>query len=126
MMGQQGYEHLQGKPSLGFWSQASTGQNAPPSSGAQANSLLLCCQLSNARLPQVVNGALFIPAGVYRITRIIDMRKSVVLRGAGTNLTTIYIPVSLTDVYGNTWSEVRRSHCISFQFACSLLAWQWL
>jgi hypothetical protein len=58
-------------------------------------------------LPQVVNGALLIPAGVYRITKVIHMRKSIVLRGAGKNLTTIYIPVSLTDVYGNTWSEVR-------------------
>lgn len=65
-----------------------------------------CC-LTLPRWLQVVNGALFIPAGVYRITKALDMRKSVVLRGAGKNLTTIYIPVSLTDVYGNTWSEVR-------------------
>jgi hypothetical protein len=56
-----------------------------------------------------VNGALFIPAGVYRITKTLDMRKSVVLRGAGKTRTIIYIPVSLTEVYGNTWSEVRVS-----------------
>lgn len=56
---------------------------------------------------QVVNGALYIPAGVYRITKALNTRKAIVLRGAGKNLTTIYIPVSLTDVYGNTWSEVR-------------------
>lgn len=63
----------------------------------------------HASLPQaqVVNGALFIPAGVYRIRQVLNIRKSVVLRGAGRDLTTIYIPVSLTDVYGNTWSEVR-------------------
>lgn len=58
-------------------------------------------------LLQVVNGALFIPAGVYRIRQALNIRKSVVLRGAGRDLTTIYIPVSLSDVYGNTWSEVR-------------------
>jgi hypothetical protein len=56
-------------------------------------------------LLQVVDGALFIPTGVYRITKTLDMRKSVVLRGAGKNRTIIYIPVSLTEVYGNTWSE---------------------
>jgi hypothetical protein len=55
---------------------------------------------------QVQNGALLIPAGVYRITKTLDTRKSVVLRGAGKGLTTLYFPFSLTDVYGNTWSEV--------------------
>lgn len=58
---------------------------------------------------QVDKGALYIPAGVYRISQVLDTRKSIVLRGAGKNLTTIYIPVSLTDVYGNTWSEVSGS-----------------
>jgi hypothetical protein len=57
---------------------------------------------------QVNNGALYLPAGVYRITKALNTRKNIVLRGAGKNLTTIYIPVSLTDVYGNTWSEVSQ------------------
>lgn len=55
---------------------------------------------------QVLNGALLIPAGVYRITKTLDTRKSIVLRGAGKGLTTLYFPFSLTEVYGNTWSEV--------------------
>ncbi|KAF6262421.1 hypothetical protein COO60DRAFT_1676006 [Scenedesmus sp. NREL 46B-D3] len=53
------------------------------------------------------------PSGVYRITKTLDMRKSVVLRGAGKNLTTIYIPVSLTDVYGNSWSEAGTGSGVS-------------
>eukprot|EP00879_Flechtneria_rotunda_P027878 GHRR01029920.1.p1 GENE.GHRR01029920.1~~GHRR01029920.1.p1 ORF type:complete len:120 (-),score=25.74 GHRR01029920.1:447-806(-) len=55
---------------------------------------------------QVNNGALYLPPGVYRLTKALDIRKAILLRGAGKGLTTIYIPVSLTDVYGNTWSEV--------------------
>jgi hypothetical protein len=54
----------------------------------------------------VQNGALFIPAGVYRITKTLDIRKGIVFRGAGKALTTLYFPFSLTQVYGNTWSEV--------------------
>eukprot|EP00879_Flechtneria_rotunda_P014975 GHRR01015645.1.p1 GENE.GHRR01015645.1~~GHRR01015645.1.p1 ORF type:complete len:375 (+),score=100.13 GHRR01015645.1:230-1354(+) len=55
--------------------------------------------------PKVNNGALYLPPGVYRLTKALDIRKAILLRGAGKGLTTIYIPVSLTDVYGNTWSE---------------------
>jgi hypothetical protein len=67
--------------------------------------------------PKVVNGALFIPAGVYRITKTLDMRKSVVLRGAGKTRTIIYIPVSLTEVYGNTWSEVRSCRMLTVRLS---------
>ena len=41
-----------------------------------------------------------------RLKRKIDMRRArVVVRGAGVNKTVIYIPVSLSDVYGNAYSE---------------------
>jgi hypothetical protein len=42
---------------------------------------------------------------VYRITRVIETRKAIVLRGAGKDATTLFFPLSLTDVYGNTWNE---------------------
>jgi len=58
---------------------------------------------------QVLRGAILIPAGVYRITKTLDTRKSLVFRGAGKTLTTLYFPFSLTEVYGNTWTEVRLS-----------------
>lgn len=61
----------------------------------------VCCDM------QVNNGAVLIPAGVYRITKTLDTRKNIVFRGAGKALTTLYFPLSLTQVYGNTWSEVR-------------------
>lgn len=67
---------------------------------------------------QVDNGALLVPSGVYRITRALDTRKAIVLRGAGKDNTTLYMPMSLTDVYGNTWSEVCGAHCLLV-----LLAW---
>jgi hypothetical protein len=57
---------------------------------------------------QVNNGAILVPAGVYRITKTLDTRKNIVLRGAGKTLTMLYFPLSLTQVYGNTWSEVSR------------------
>jgi hypothetical protein len=45
--------------------------------------------------------AVFFPAGKYVITKRIDIRKQVVLRGAGRDATTLYFPYSLADVYGN-------------------------
>lgn len=55
---------------------------------------------------QVKSGAVFLPAGTYKLTRRLDIRKALLLRGEGRDLTTLYFPQSLTDVYGNTWSEV--------------------
>lgn len=75
---------------------------------------------------QVDNGAILVPAGVYRITKTLDTRKNIVLSGAGKSLTTLYFPLSLTQVYGNTWSEVSRAlpQCLtqagSIWFALSL------
>lgn len=48
--------------------------------------------------------AVYLPAGRYRVTKRIFVRKSVVLRGAGQDRTTIYCPLSLTEVYGNSWA----------------------
>lgn len=45
--------------------------------------------------------AVFFPAGKYVITKRIDIRKQVVLRGAGRDATTLYFPHSLADVYGS-------------------------
>jgi hypothetical protein len=46
-------------------------------------------------------GAVFIPAGRYRITRQLMIRKSgVVIRGAGRDVTTLYFPNSLTQMVG--------------------------
>jgi hypothetical protein len=59
---------------------------------------------------QVDNGAILVPAGVYRITKTLDTRKNIVLRGAGKTLTTLFFPLSLTQVYGNSWSEVSRGY----------------
>lgn len=63
-------------------------------------------RVAHATAAQVQRGAILIPAGVYRITKTLDTRKSVVLRGAGKGLTTLFFPKSLTQVYGNSWSEV--------------------
>jgi hypothetical protein len=73
---------------------------------------------------QVDNGAVLIPAGVYRITKTLDTRKNIVFRGVGKSLTTLYFPLSLTQVYGNTWAEVRlgrpRCHSILYSGSCTV------
>ncbi len=48
---------------------------------------------------------LYIPPGIYKLTQRIELRKSLVWRGAGKDKTTLYFPYSLTAVYGNTWNE---------------------
>ena len=45
--------------------------------------------------------ALLIPGGKYVITEKVDIRKSIVIRGAGKGQTTLYYPKALSDVYGN-------------------------
>jgi hypothetical protein len=42
---------------------------------------------------------------VYRLSGIIDINTSVLLRGAGKDATTLYFNCSLTDLKGNTYSE---------------------
>ncbi|KAL0023531.1 hypothetical protein WJX79_009175 [Trebouxia sp. C0005] len=46
--------------------------------------------------------ALYLPPGRFTITEMINITKSVTLRGAGPSQTTLYFPFSLADVYGNT------------------------
>ncbi|PSC69079.1 band 7 [Micractinium conductrix] len=51
-------------------------------------------------------GVVLFPPGTYILTKPITVyRGKVVLRGAGQGLTTIHIPVSLSDVYPGTWTE---------------------
>jgi hypothetical protein len=45
--------------------------------------------------------ALFIPGGKYVITEKVDIKKNIVIRGAGRGQTTLYYPKALSDVYGN-------------------------
>ncbi|KAF8072832.1 hypothetical protein HT031_000492 [Scenedesmus sp. PABB004] len=51
------------------------------------------------------SGAIFMPAGVYVLTSVINIRKPLVLRGEGRDRTVLRFPKSLTDLYGNTWTE---------------------
>lgn len=51
-------------------------------------------------IANVKSGAILIPAGRYKITRVIQIKKSnIVLRGAGQGLTTLVFPKSLQDIY---------------------------
>lgn len=48
------------------------------------------------------SGAISIPAGRYKITKVLKITKSnLVLRGAGVGVTTLYFPNSLTDILGS-------------------------
>jgi hypothetical protein len=57
---------------------------------------------------QVKAGAIFIPAGTFKLTRRFNIRKAVLLKGEGRDATTLLFPQSLTELYGNIWSEVGR------------------
>ena len=46
-------------------------------------------------------GVLSIPPGKYRITEMINITSSIILRGAGPDKTALYFPFSLAHVYGN-------------------------
>lgn len=52
-------------------------------------------------LDHVTTGAIFIPPGRYKITRVLELRKSgVVLRGAGRDVTVLFFPLPLVEVLG--------------------------
>jgi hypothetical protein len=52
-------------------------------------------------IANVKSGAILIPAGRYKITRVIQIKKSnIVLRGAGQGRTTLVFPKSLQEIYG--------------------------
>jgi Pectate lyase superfamily protein len=48
---------------------------------------------------------LFMPAGRYLLTAVINIRKNVTLRGAGRGSTVLYFPHSLSEIYGSAWLE---------------------
>ncbi len=55
---------------------------------------------------EVSAGGVYLPAGTYIITRVLQTFKgSLVLVGAGKDKTTLYFPKSLTDIYGNKYME---------------------
>lgn len=70
------------------------------------SSLLTCPLLLVCDCLQINNGAIYIPPGVYRITKPLETRKNIVYRGAGKDVTILYFPFSLTDVFGNSYSKV--------------------
>ena len=51
------------------------------------------------------NGAIYIPAGTYKLTAQINITHPVVLRGASKSETTLLFPHSLTDLFGNTFDH---------------------
>ncbi|MDP6544115.1 MAG: glycosyl hydrolase family 28-related protein [Phycisphaerae bacterium] len=56
-------------------------------------------------LAAVKSGAIYIPPGRYKITKIIEIRKSgIVLRGAGANKTILVFPKPLNDIKPNMGS----------------------
>ena len=46
--------------------------------------------------------AIQLPPGRFKITKMINVTKPIILRGSGASQTTLYFPFSLTDIYGNT------------------------
>lgn len=62
--------------------------------------------LAPARCGQAIDraspgSAIYLPEGRYVITKRVDIRKQVVLRGAGRDKTALFYPKSLADLYGN-------------------------
>ena len=43
-----------------------------------------------------------LPPGRFKVTKMINITKPIILRGSGASKTALYFPFSLTDVYGNT------------------------
>ena len=60
-------------------------------------------------------GALFIPPGTYVVKQMLNITRSIVLRGAGVDQTTLLFPHSLTDVYGNQPADARGYSQWSFR-----------
>ncbi|PSC73918.1 band 7 [Micractinium conductrix] len=55
-------------------------------------------------------GVVYLPAGTYILRKPIEIRRpNVVIRGAGRGSTRIYIPRSLSQVFGRTWVSVGRN-----------------
>lgn len=67
-------------------------------------------------------GVLYIPAGTYRIARNVTIRKPIVIRGDGMNLTTLYYPFSFGDLYPEALAANSRAFSfgpLMLTFSCS-------
>jgi hypothetical protein len=71
-------------------------------------------QDDTSALVQAINtltvGVIYLPAGVYKISQVITIRKPIVLRGDGPRQTILHLPRSLTDILGNAWKGGRSDH----------------
>ena len=63
------------------------------------------------------NSVLYIPNGTYPITKMIIIRKSLHIRGESKDKTIIYLPKSLTTVYGNKGLSTGKTSSYSFSGA---------
>lgn len=69
--------------------------------GAVGNGIADDTAAFEAAIAAAENGAILVPAGRFKITRVLYIRKSnIVLRGAGPSLTTLVFPHHLTDLIG--------------------------
>ncbi len=68
------------------------------------------------------NGAIEIPPGRYKITRIIEIRKSnIVLRGAGFNKTTLFFPIPLETIKPNPGSTTSGRPTSNYSWSGGLI-----
>jgi hypothetical protein len=58
-------------------------------------------------IDNTTSGVIYLPAGTYILTSVINIRKQIVIRGDGPDKTILRFPKSLTDLYGNTYVEGR-------------------
>lgn len=56
-------------------------------------------------IDSISSGVIYLPAGTYILTAVINIRKQIVIRGDGQDKTILRFPKSLTDLYGNTYVE---------------------
>jgi hypothetical protein len=56
-------------------------------------------------IDSITSGVIYLPAGTYILTAVINIRKQIVIRGDGQAKTILRFPKSLTDLYGNTYVE---------------------
>lgn len=83
-------------------------------------------QAALAAAQQRAGGVIFLPAGIYVLARpLVVTRSNVVLRGAGQGLTTIQIPVSLSDVYQGTWALGNDGKCWAGVLAAAAAGFVW-
>ena len=75
-----------------------------------------------AAIAATSSGAIFIPAGRYKITDFVTIQKSnIVLRGAGAGKTTLWFPRSLTDVFPRPGSNSSGTPTSEYSFGYGFL-----